>query len=338
MRKFLKKVAGTVKKAVKKVGGAAKKVVKSPVAKTLATAGIASKIGGKLAGPAGKMAGLGVGAIAGRKMFGRRKSSAAAGFGKLKDPHRQLQNPFGVVEKGEDDSEGVRLPAIAGRVFKKGGPVKRAAGSPPKGETRPSVYEQKKLKGMESSLDEELEAFGKRARSGELGPGKKKSDLPLVDQYEVDRKMGRFSGSFKEYMDSKEAKQFKHGGVAMKHSDKTGRAMKKTDADAKGRAMPKAKGKMAGGMMTKGMMAGGMMTKGMMAGGMATKGYAAGGAAMPMVMKDGKKMPAFAADGKGKMAKGGMAGGMAKGGMAGGMSKVAAGKATRGYGAARRGS
>lgn len=322
MRKFLKKVAGTVKKAVKGVGGAAKKVVKSPVAKTLATAGIASKIGGKLAGPVGKMAGLGVGAIAGRKMFGRRKSSAAADTGKLMDPQRQLQNPFGVVEKGEDDSEGVRLPAIAGRVFKKGGPVKRAEGSSPKGET----------------LDQELEAFGKRARSGELGPGKKKSDLPLVDQYEVDRKMGRFSGSFKEYMDSKGVKQFKRGGVAMKHSDKTGRAMKKTDADAKGRAMPKAKGKMAGGMMTKGMMAGGMATKGMMAGGMATKGYAAGGAAMPMVMKDGKKVPAFAADGKGKMAKGGMAGGMAKGGMAGGMSKVAAGKATRGYGAARRGS
>lgn len=242
----------------------------------------------------------------------------------IKDPHKMVgKKVFTKKEQEEKNKKNLmQQKQRLGLMFKKGGSVKRAEGSSPKGET----------------LDQELESFGKRARSGELGPGKKKSDLPLVDQYEVDRKMGRFSGSFKEYMDSKEAKQFKRGGVAMKHSDKTGRAMKKTDADAKGRAMPKAKGKMAGGMMTKGMMAGGMATKGMMAGGMMTKGYAAGGAAMPMVMKDGKKVPAFAADGKGKMAKGGMAGGMAKGGMAGGMSKVAAGKATRGYGAARRGS
>lgn len=233
MKKFFKKAAGVVKKAVKGVGSAAKKVVKSPGAKILATAGAGSLIGGKIAGPVGKVTGAGLGAIAGRKMFGRKKSSGAASSQEDSgDPIRNLmQGPVGF------------------RPFKKGGPVKRAAGSSPKGEEMAEKIGRAIPGTPGSGLGKGLESFGKRARSGQLGSGQKKSDLPLVDQYEVDRKMGRFSGSFKEYMESKGAKQFKHGGVA--HSDNTGRAMKKTDADAKGRAMPKAPKKMMGGGMAK---------------------------------------------------------------------------------------
>lgn len=70
----------------------------------------------------------------------------------------------------------------------------------------------------EEKLDDSLEDFANKARSKmPLKPRTtKKSDLPMVDQYEVDRKMGRFSGSYKEYLDAKEAKPFKNGGSARK--------------------------------------------------------------------------------------------------------------------------
>lgn len=67
-------------------------------------------------------------------------------------------------------------------------------------------------------LDDSLEDFANKARSRmPLKPRTtKKSDMPMVDQYAVDRKMGRFSGSYKEYLDAKEAKTFKKGGSARK--------------------------------------------------------------------------------------------------------------------------
>ena len=70
----------------------------------------------------------------------------------------------------------------------------------------------------EEKLDDSLENFANRARSRmPLKPRTtKKSDMPMVDQYEADRKMGRFSGSYKEYLDAKEAKTFRKGGSARK--------------------------------------------------------------------------------------------------------------------------
>lgn len=73
----------------------------------------------------------------------------------------------------------------------------------------------------EGKLDDSLEDFANKARARSQEKFKsvkptKKSDLPMVDQYEVDRKMGRFSGSYKEYLDAKEAKPFRKGGSAMK--------------------------------------------------------------------------------------------------------------------------
>ena len=73
----------------------------------------------------------------------------------------------------------------------------------------------------EGKLDDSLEDFANKAKARSQEKFKsvkptKKSDLPMVDQYEVDRKMGRFSGSYKEYLDAKEAKPFRKGGSAKK--------------------------------------------------------------------------------------------------------------------------
>lgn len=73
----------------------------------------------------------------------------------------------------------------------------------------------------EGKLDDSLEDFANKAKARSQEKFKsvkptKKSDLPMVDQYEVDRKMGRFSGSYKEYLDAKEAKPFRKGGSARK--------------------------------------------------------------------------------------------------------------------------
>jgi len=54
-------------------------------------------------------------------------------------------------------------------------------------------------------LDEAAKAFREKARKTQAaGKGTKVSDLPLVDQYEHARRMGRFTGTFKEFVETKE--------------------------------------------------------------------------------------------------------------------------------------
>ena len=138
----------------------------------------------------------------------------------------------------------------------------------------------------EEASKESLEEFGKKASArAKQTPTKKKSELPLVDQYEIDRKMGRFSGTFKEYVDFKKEKTFKTGGVMKKGYAAGGAAKKKMMAAGgmpmvmkDGKKVPAfaadGKGKMAKGGMTKAKMAvGGGVTKSKMmaSGGMSKK-------------------------------------------------------------------
>jgi hypothetical protein len=229
-KKVFKGVKNVVRKAAKaagrpaeKVAQVAKKAVKSPVGKTLAGAGVGSIAGGKLFGPVGKVLGAGVGAIAARRR-GRKNTATAS----------------------EDED----MPTTPGRnnlpiAFKKGGSVRnRAAGSPPKGETR-------------------YEVLGRSVTKEQYDAASKEMDRP---KSKVEEDMDDFAKQAKERAKMK-AKGMKSGGMA----DKTGRAMTKTTADAKGRAMSKKPKMMAvGGMMKKGYAAGGAVSAGK-----ATRGYGA---------------------------------------------------------------
>jgi hypothetical protein len=123
-------------------------------------------------------------------------------------------------------------------------PVKRAAGSSPKGETT-------------------YEVLGRRVTKEQYDEASKEMDRP---KSKVEEDMDDFAKQAKERAKMK-AKGMKSGGMA----DKTGRAMTKTTADAKGRAMSKKPKMMAvGGMMKKGYASGGAV-----AAGKATRGYGA---------------------------------------------------------------
>lgn len=122
-------------------------------------------------------------------------------------------------------------------------PVKRAAGSPPKGE---EVYE----------------VLGRRVTKEQYDEASKEMDRP---KSKVEEDMDDFAKRAKERAMMK-PKKMMAGGMA----DKVGRAMKKPTADAKGRAMTKAPKKMMGGGMMKGYAGGGDV-----ACGKATRGYGA---------------------------------------------------------------
>jgi len=228
VKNVVSKVAKAAGRPVQKVAKAAEKAVKSPVGSTIAGGALGKIAGGKLFGPAGKILGAGAGAIAGRKLLGRmgrRKNTATAS-----------------AEEDESTTPGRNdLPIL----FKKGGSVrKRAAGSPPKGETR-------------------YEVLGRRVTKEQYDEASKEMDRP---KSKVEEDMDDFAKQAKERAKMK-AKGMKSGGMA----DKTGRAMTKTTADAKGRAMSKKPKMMAvGGMMKKGYAAGGAV-----AAGKATRGYGA---------------------------------------------------------------
>jgi hypothetical protein len=129
------------------------------------------------------------------------------------------------------------------KMFKEGGSVrKRAAGSPPKGETR-------------------YEVLGRRVTKEQYDEASKEMDRP---KSKVEEDMDDFAKQAKARAKMK-AKGMKSGGMA----DKTGRAMTKTTADAKGRAMTKAPKKMMGGGMAK------YAKGGQVACGPATRGYGA---------------------------------------------------------------
>lgn len=121
-------------------------------------------------------------------------------------------------------------------------PVKRAAGSPPKGETT-------------------YEVLGRRVTKEQYDEASKEMDRP---KSKVEEDMDDFAKQARERAKMK-PKKMMSGGMA----DKTGRAMKKTAADAKGRAMTKAPKKMMGGGMAK------YAKGGSVACGPATRGYGA---------------------------------------------------------------
>jgi hypothetical protein len=126
--------------------------------------------------------------------------------------------------------------------FKEGGSVrKRAAGSPPKGETR-------------------YEVLGRSVTKEQYDAASKEMDRP---KSKVEEDMDDFAKKAKERL--MKPKKMMSGGMA----DKAGRAMKKTAADAKGRAMTKAPKKMMGGGMAK------YAKGGSVACGPATRGYGA---------------------------------------------------------------
>ena len=120
-------------------------------------------------------------------------------------------------------------------------PVKRAAGSPPKGETR-------------------YEVLGRPVTKEQYDEASKEMDRP---KSKVEEDMDDFAKKAKERL--MKPKKMMSGGMA----DKVGRAMKKTAADAKGRAMTKAPKKMMGGGMAK------YAKGGSVACGPATRGYGA---------------------------------------------------------------
>lgn len=132
------------------------------------------------------------------------------------------------------------------KMFKEGGavkkPVKRAAGSPPKGETT-------------------YEVLGRRVTKEQYDKASKEMDRP---KSKVEEDMDDFAKQARERAKMK-PKKMMSGGMA----DKAGRAMKKTAADAKGRAMTKAPKKMMGGGMAK------YAKGGSVACGPATRGYGA---------------------------------------------------------------
>lgn len=132
------------------------------------------------------------------------------------------------------------------RFFNEGGavkkPVKRAGGSPPKGETVYSV-------------------LGRRVTKDQYDEASKEMDRP---KSKVEEDMDDFAKQARERAKMK-PKKMMIGGMA----DKTGRAMKKTASDAKGRAMTKAPKKMMGGGMAK------YAKGGSVACGPATRGYGA---------------------------------------------------------------
>ena len=213
------------------MGKMAKKVAQKVADSNKASAPSAAKKGEAVSAPAssGKAKGI-MGAI---KNIGRRTATATAQSDK-KGEEPNAQNLMNAMRR-----------AGKFKMFKEGGSVrKRAAGSPPKGETR-------------------YEVLGRSVTKEQYDAASKEMDRP---KSKVEEDMDDFAKQAKERAKMK-AKGMKSGGMA----DKTGRAMTKTTADAKGRAMSKKPKMMAvGGMMKKGYAAGGAV-----AAGKATRGYGA---------------------------------------------------------------
>lgn len=63
-----------------------------------------------------------------------------------------------------------------------------------------------------------------RKKNSKPPPPKKLSEMSLVDRYEVERKMGRFTGTFKEFLDKMNEKkkatpsEMKKGGMTKKYN------------------------------------------------------------------------------------------------------------------------
>jgi len=69
----------------------------------------------------------------------------------------------------------------------------------------------------DDNLDSAMDKFRERAKQRQAqGKTTKLSDMPLVDQYEQARRMGRFSGTFKEFLESREKpeEEKRKGGMA----------------------------------------------------------------------------------------------------------------------------
>jgi hypothetical protein len=207
-------------KMAKKVASVAKDKGAAPSAVKKSEAVSAPSISGKAKGIMGAI-----------KNIGRRTATATAQSDKKgEEPNaKNLMNAMRRVGKF--------------KMFKEGGSVrKRAAGSPPKGETR-------------------YEVLGRPVTKEQYDAASKEMDRP---KSKVEEDMDDFAKQAKERMKMK-PKKMMSGGMA----DKAGRAMKKTAADAKGRAMTKAPKKMMGGGMAK------YAKGGQVACGPATRGYGA---------------------------------------------------------------
>jgi hypothetical protein len=59
------------------------------------------------------------------------------------------------------------------------------------------------MSNVENQMDADMAAFRSRSGANKPAPTTKRSELNPVDRYELEKRMGRFSGSFKDYLDSK---------------------------------------------------------------------------------------------------------------------------------------
>ena len=58
------------------------------------------------------------------------------------------------------------------------------------------------MSNVENQMDADMAAFRSRSGANKPAPTTKRSELNPVDRYELEKGMGRFSGSFKDYLDS----------------------------------------------------------------------------------------------------------------------------------------